>query len=189
MRSHWKRNISLGLFAAFALSIPHSPAAAEETLERRTLKMGKLSMVTPKDWVRKKPRVRIIAYEFAAPAAKGDKIDGRLTVMSAGGTIDANLDRWYGQFTQDDGGDTKKLAKLEKKKIAGQTVHLVNIAGTYKDQRGPFTKAVYRKKFRMLAAIVETKRGNLFIKFYGPKKTIAKHEKAFQQMIEKIKSD
>jgi hypothetical protein len=61
------------------------------------------------------------------------------------------------------------------------------MAGTYKDQRGPFAPAVNRKDYRMLAAIIETDEGNLFLKFYGPKRTIAEHEKAFRKMVEEMK--
>ena len=61
-----------------------------------------------------------------------------MTIMGAGGSVEANIDRWIGQFTQPDGSDTKKAAKIEQKKIGGQEVHLVDVAGTYKDQRGPF---------------------------------------------------
>src|SRR6476660_5426391 len=101
--------------------------------DKQTMKLGPVTMVAPKDWTAKDPAVRIITYEFAAPRAKDDKEDGRFLVMSAGGTVEANIDRWYGQFTQDDGGDTKKRSKVEKKKVAGQVVHLVDISGTYKD--------------------------------------------------------
>ena len=69
----------------------------EDSREKRTIKMGKLTMIAPKDWVRKDPKFRIIAHEFAAPAAKEDKAGGRMTVMSSGGTIEMNIARWYGQ--------------------------------------------------------------------------------------------
>src|SRR5450432_3402808 len=49
----------------------------------------------------------MVEHEFAIPASKGDSADGRLTVMAAGGGIDANIDRWYGQFTQPDGASTR----------------------------------------------------------------------------------
>src|SRR5438874_711504 len=81
--------------------------------DKQTMKLGPVTMVAPKDWQAKDPAVRIITYEFAAPRAKEDKEDGRFLVMSAGGTVEANIERWYGQFTQDDGGETKKRSKVE----------------------------------------------------------------------------
>jgi hypothetical protein len=105
--------------------------------------------------------------------------------MGAGGGVEANVERWYGQFTQPDGGSTRERAKVTKKKLAGHDVHLVDISGTYRDQRGPMAPAVERPNYRMLAAIVETDTlGTYYIKLYGPKQTIADNEKAFAAMIE-----
>ena len=169
------------------------PTFAEEKKEEKkeptpfTVGEGAVAFKAPATWTKKKPKSNIIEAEFEAPAAKGDEIAGRLTVMGAGGDIKANIDRWYGQFLQPDGSDTKDKAKLEKKTIGGNTVHMVDVAGTYKDSpAGPFAggKTVNREDFRMLAAIIETKAaGNYFIKFYGPKATIAENEKAFQELL------
>jgi len=157
-------------------------AAADDD---QTLKLGPVTIVVPKDWTRKKLTSTIIAHEFAAPAAKDDKADGRFTVSSAGGSVEQNIDRWYGQFTQEDGGDTKKRGKTEKKRIAGHTVHFVEASGTYRDLR-PSTSP--QKDYRLLGAIIETDDGNIFLKFVGPKRTIGEHEKAFRKMAEELKT-
>ena len=162
------------------------PAAlmAQENPATMVLGGGKLKMKAPATWLRKPPQSTIVEHEFAVPASKGDSADGRLTVMAAGGGIEANIDRWYGQFTQPDGASTRDRAKLKKVKAAGEDVHLVDISGTFRDQRGPAAPAVERPKYRMLAAIIATKSGNYFIKFYGPERTVADNEKAFLAMID-----
>jgi hypothetical protein len=160
-------------------------AYAEDEASTIALAGGQLQLKAPATWVRKKPQTAIIEYEFAVPASQGDTTDGRLTVMGAGGGVDANIDRWYGQFTQPDGGSTRDRAKVKKIKAAGDDVHLVDISGTFRDQRGPMAPAVERPKYRMLAAIIITKSaGNYFVKLYGPERTIADQEKAFVAMIE-----
>jgi len=186
-RRSWSGGCGWCLAVGLALAVAAESMAADDA-ETHQMKLGPVTLRAPQTWKHKEPTVRIIAFEFLAPAAKDDKQDGRFTVMEAGGTIEANLERWYAQFTQEDGGDTKKLAKVEKKTIADQTVHLVDVTGTYKDQRGPFAPAELRKNYRMLGAIIQTKEGNLFLKFYGPKQTIAEHEKAFRQMVEEMKA-
>ena len=160
-------------------------AQAQENPAQIDLGGGKFELKAPATWVRKQPQTRIVEHEFAIPAAEGDKTDGRLTVMGAGGSVEANIDRWYAQFTQPDGGSTRERAKVKQINAAGQDVHLVDVSGTFKDQRGPVAPAVERPKYRMLAAIVATKdQGNYFIKLYGPERTIADNEKAFVAMIE-----
>jgi hypothetical protein len=146
---------------------------------------GKLRLKAPESWVRKKPDSSIIEHEFVIKASKGDPADGRLTVMGAGGSVEANIDRWYSQFTQPDGASTKERAKLDKLQAAGQGITLVDISGTFKEQRGPAAPATERKKYRMLAAIIATESlGNYFVKFYGPEQTVADNRKAFVTMIE-----
>lgn len=157
---------------------------------------GKFQMLAPEGWERKQPKINFIEHEFEVPAAEGDERPGRVTVMGAGGSIEDNIKRWYGQFRQPDGGDSADAAKVEQKKIAGQEVTLVDVAGTYLDKPGgPFAggKTIERDDYRMLAAIIETtqkgkKTGNYFIKLIGPRKTIADNQKAFDAMIESLKA-
>jgi hypothetical protein len=154
---------------------------------------GGFSLRAPAGWQRVQPKSGIVETEFAIPtegaAADGTPAQpGRMTVMGAGGTVQANIDRWYGQFTQPDGSETKTKATSKKLELAGCKVTLVDIPGTYKDSPGgPFAggRAVERPDYRMLAAIVETPdRGNHFLKFYGPAKTVAAHADGFRTMVE-----
>lgn len=141
----------------------------------------------PDGWEKKEPRVNIIRYEYHAPKVEGDPADARMTVMAAGGTVKANIERWYGQFTQPDGGSTEEVATVKEKEIDGFDVTIVDISGTYKDQRGPFAPAKMREDYRMLGAIIPVREGAaIYFKMYGPKKTMDKHDEAFMKMIEGI---
>jgi len=164
-------------FAADEAKGPHPFSVAD----------GQLKFTAVEGWSPTKPGSNIIEHEFSVPASEGDAAAGRVTVMGAGGSIDANIDRWYTQFTQPDGSSTREKAKVKKITVDGEDVHVVDIAGTFKDQRGPFAPAVEREKYRMLAAIVVTKKlGNYFIKFYGPERTVADNEGNFNKLIESL---
>jgi hypothetical protein len=179
------RIANLTLCGTLLLSSVTVIAVGQENPATVNLAGGKLQLKAPATWTRKQPQTAIVEHEFAIPAAEGDSADGRLTVMAAGGGVEANIDRWFSQFTQPDGGSTRDRAKVKKIKVAGEEVHLVDLSGTFKDQRGPVAPAVERPKYRMLAAIIATKSmGNFFIKFYGPQRTVADNEKAFVAMIE-----
>ena len=158
-----------------------------------TIADGGFSLQAPSGWQRVQPKSGIVETEFAIPsegaAADGTPAQpGRMTVMGAGGTVQANIDRWYGQFAQPDGSETKTKATTKKLELAGCKVTLVDIPGTYKDSPGgPFAggRTVERPDYRMLAAIVETPdRGNYFLKFYGPAKTVTAHADGFRTMVE-----
>jgi hypothetical protein len=146
------------------------------------------SLRAPEGWQRVQPKSNMVETEFAIAATAEDQPAGRMTVMGAGGSVQANVDRWYGQFTQPDGSPTKDKSTTKTMKLAGCSVTLVDIPGTYKDMpMGPFGggKAVERLNYRMLAAIVETPdSGNYFLKFYGPADCVSKHADGFRGMIE-----
>lgn len=173
------------VIALLVLSLPLNATAAEEKEENPnaiSLSDGKITMVAPEGWQRKQPRVRIIEAEFAVPAVGDDENDGRITVMGAGGSVKANIDRWIGQFVQTDRNEVKK------KEIAGQEVHIVDLSGTFKDQRGPFAPATIRKDYRMLGAIIVTENaGQYFAKLYGPKKTIEANVDKFEELLKSLK--
>src|SRR5688572_21822551 len=88
-----------------------------------TRAVGKVVLKTPKEWVRKKPSNRIVEHEFETPPVEGDKLPGRITAMGAGGSVEANIDRWVGQFTQPDSKPTKDKTTVQKLKVNGQEVH------------------------------------------------------------------
>jgi hypothetical protein len=166
-----------------------SPAAAADEKPDRAVSLagGKLQLTAPPKWEKKQPRNRIVEYEFAVPKSEGDEEEGRVTLMGAGGSVEANLDRWIKQFSQPDGADSKDRAKLKEQKAAGTDLHLLDISGTY-DDKPPFSgQGVERKGYRMLAVVIASKElGNYFIKFYGPQRTVSDNEKAFQAMIDSL---
>ena len=73
---------------------------------------GNLKFTTTGMWESVKPRSRMLEYEIKVPRAEDDKRDGRLTIMGAGGSIEANVARWEGQFSQADGTPTKALSLI-----------------------------------------------------------------------------
>lgn len=110
--------------------------------------------------------MRLATYRI--PHAAGDSEDPEMAVSQAGGSIDANVDRWIGQF----GPDAKSTAKRTTKKIAGMDVTIVEVEGTYaggmsmKADRGPL------ESWALLGAIVATPGMPHFFKMTGPAKSV-----------------
>jgi hypothetical protein len=184
---HW-------FLAVAMLGLVQTPSMADDAKkagEVAAIGEGAFEMPVPEGWLRKEPKVRIIEHEFEVSAAEGDEKPGRVTIMGAGGSIDDNIARWAGQFSQPDGSETSDKLKTRKATVAGQDVTYVDIRGTYEDKAGPFVPGpgVKREHYRMLAAIISTKKaGNYFIKFYGPENTITGQEANFMKMVEGLKS-
>jgi len=167
--------------------------AKDESATQEPLKFAvadnQLKFETTGDWESVKPKSRMLEFEIKVPKVEGDKTDGRLTIMGAGGSIDANVKRWEGQFSQPDGSATE--AKTKEMTIDEMKVLMVDVEGTFtQTMGGPFSggKKVDNPDQRMLAAIVQTpESGNYFIKLVGPAATIKANEAEFEKMIKSAK--
>ena len=71
-----------------------APAAPGEIIEARDVAIGTSVLTAPDEWVRRKAGSMFLITEFALPKAEGDSADGRLTVSSAMGSLEDNLNRW-----------------------------------------------------------------------------------------------
>ena len=90
-----------------------------------------------------------------------------------GGSVEANIDRWKGQF---DG--SKDTPKVEKRSIHGLKVTTLDVSGAYTGMQGP-----PKQDYRLLGAIVEGPQGSIFFKLAGPMKTVSQNQSAFEKML------
>jgi hypothetical protein len=129
------------------------------------------------------------AATYIAPAAKGDSEGGECAVFTnIGGGVQANIDRWIGQFEQPDGSSSEAKAKQEKETINGFAVTMVDLTGIFTGAGMAMGQPSTRKpNYRLLGAIVEGASGEVFFKLTGPAKTIAAAQSDFQAMLKSIK--
>jgi hypothetical protein len=118
----------------------------------------------------------------------GDAGEAELIVyyfgQSGAGTVQANLDRWYGQFQQPDGSPSKDAAQTATSTVAGMEVTTVDVSGRYVAQVRPGAEERHDvPDSRMLAAIVQASDGAYYFKLVGPAATVAAAKAAFDAMI------
>ena len=177
------------------LSYASTPAWAQsETKPSASIELasGALSLTAPEGWESVPPRSGMLEHEMKLPAPEGAEIaDGRLTIMAAGGSIQANLSRWVGQFQGTEGGADRSGAKIEEAEADGMKVTLFDHSGTFMQSAGgPFGPKTPMSDYRMLAAIVETGvAGNYFIKLTGPQEVLDPNAEAFREMVLSIKKN
>ena len=164
------------------------------TAETLKLSESKLSCETPATWRVVKPANRLLEHELAVdPPKEVEAAHARMTVMQAGGSIEANTARWIGQFKDTEAGANRSAAQVEKQEINGMSVTTVEITGTYMEaMRGPFGPKTPRENYRLVGAIVETGvAGNYFFKLVGPDVTVTPARDAFYEMLKSLnkKSD
>jgi hypothetical protein len=136
-----------------------------------------LQWTPPKNWQKQGQRLfRLATYVVPEGGECGVYYFGQ----GQGGSVQANLDRWIGQFPQPDG-----KPKIQNKTVHGLKVTIVDVAGAYTGMGGPNAPASAPKPgYRLLGAIVETPQGSIFFKFTGPQKTVAANQAGFDAMVD-----
>jgi len=126
------------------------------------------------------------AATYVIPPAAGDKDAGECAVFyfgpGQGGGVQANLDRWQGQFPE-----KSTAPKTGKQTVAGLPVTTIDVKGTYAWSPSPMSpEKINKPGYRMLGAIVEAPQGAVFFKFTAQEKTLAANEAAFWTLIKAI---
>lgn len=124
------------------------------------------------------------AAQYKLPKADGDGEDASLVLYyfgaAQGGSAQANVDRWIAQIQQPDGSSSKDKAKTETIRVNGLTVMTLDVAGTYIAEVAPGDSRLRNDaNYRLRAAVIETPKGNYFLKLVGPAKTMAQWNQAF----------
>jgi hypothetical protein len=118
--------------------------------------------------------MRIATYHV--PAAEGAPDETIMTVARAGGSVEANLQRWYGQFAN------AKEGKRTEKIIRGLKVSTIEVSGTFSTgaDQAP------RRGWSLRGAVVETEEGAYFFKLTGPTATVRAARADFDSLIDSI---
>jgi len=152
------------------------------------INVPRVTYVVPDGWVEEEPANAMRKAQFQLPGLK-DAGDAKLTVFvfpGGGGTIDANINRWYRQFKQPDGSNSAEKAKLTKLNINNLQVTVVSLTGTYLKSLTPMMGRESKEipESKLLAAIVETNSAPWFFKAIGPEVTINYWRESFDQLVQ-----
>lgn len=166
------------LALTLAATLQVSPSATE----------ARLRFTPAPEWAPQTVTSMMRVGEYTLPRVEGDPEDAVLIVYyfgSTAGSVQANIDRWLGQFTQPDGRPTKQIAATKSRRINGLAVTDFDASGTYVAEVSPGSAEHHNKPgFRLRAAIVETARGPYFIRVVGPAKTVARWEAAVETFLQ-----
>jgi hypothetical protein len=169
------------LIAVTASLAAASAAMAESagTTAMRRVEDAGLRYSVPQNWQRvpAPSNMRAAQYRIDGPTQEaGDDAEAVLFFFGAGqgGTTEANLDRWYAQFTQPDGKPSREAAVVTVRTVDGLKVTSVDLSGTYTAMAmKPGAATGPRPDTRMLAAAIEGPGGPWFLRVVGPAATVA----------------
>jgi hypothetical protein len=149
---------------------------------------GDLHFKAPEAWTTEKPTSNMRIAQYKLPKADGDPEDASLVIYyfgaSQGGATQANIDRWIGQMEQPDGSASKDKAKTDNLTINGLKVSTVDVTGTYTAEMSPGSGDRHNNaNYRLRGAVIETPKGNYFVKLVGPTNTVAKWDQAYSDYL------
>jgi hypothetical protein len=153
---------------------------------------GEVTFTAPSEWVKETPSSSMRKAQYKWPGQDG-KEDAELAVFyfpGTGGSVEANLQRWYGQFKQPDGSPTTDHVSQKKVQVNGMEVTEVYVTGTYLKSTSPMMMqgpVDELPDYAMLAAIVEAPNGPWFFKATGPEATIDFWRQSFDKFIQTFK--
>ena len=188
-----KTSYILLVYALLAVSISgcsrKQNSAQQQPSPGQQLPSGNVLYTAPTGWVEEEPSSQMRSAQFRWPGAEGEE-DAVLAVFffpGTGGSVEANLSRWYRQFKQPDGKLTHELAQTKKATIDDIPVTVAYVTGTFLQSQANMMMGSGAEEelpdYAMLAAIAETSSGPWFFKATGPQKTIDHWRTSFDDFV------
>lgn len=151
--------------------------------EHATFPAGEFTFTRPAnwEWVESTSKMRKAQLKVTDAASKASA-DVAFYHFGAGGagTVQANVDRWLGQFAE---AKDQINAKVDPITVGKTKVTYVQAEGTYNSGMpgGPTTPM---PGFALVGAILESGEGNVFVRMTGPKEFVKSKVVEFKKMVE-----
>ncbi len=149
-----------------------------------------LRFEAPTTWISEAPSSSMRLAQYRLPGLEGDPEDAELAVFyfgGQGGSVQANVDRWIGQFSNPDGSPVTD-PQVSVRDANGVPLTLVDVRGTYHQSQGPMmAQTTAKENYRMLAVVAEGPAGPTFFKLTGPRPTVDHFEESFNSFLDTLR--
>lgn len=169
---------------------PHGNAAApsEKSAPSGPASAGGLTWEAPAPFERRAPKSSMRAAEYGLAGEPSAELGVFYFGADQGGSIEANMTRWVGQFSQADGSATKPVRS--ERKVHGIEVALIEARGAYSGGMAmpgaPAPAAI--SDAMLLGAIAKGPGGAVFFKLVGPRAALESARGAFDALVGSLQS-
>jgi hypothetical protein len=165
-----------------ALVLVAAPAQAQSN----NLTLLGYQTTVPAAWAPRTPSSSMRLAEFVLPpSAEGT---GEVVVFffgpAQGGNVAANLARWKGQFSNPDGSPVVESVTRDSSGVFPITI--AEYTGSYRRGIGAGSADSIRTGQRLIAGIVETPHGTLFIQLFGTAARVAGERETFIRFVKSL---
>jgi len=186
--------LGIALLSGCSSTQPSEPGSVPEQAsspESAQASGAGLEFETPSTWIKETPSSSMRLAQYRLPRLPEDSEDAELAVFyfgGQGGTVQANVERWIGQFSDPNGSPLTDAVKVSERDTDGIHLTIVDVSGTYHQAQGPMMAATTDKpNYRMLAAVADGPTGPTFFKLTGPQGTVDHFEDSFQRMLDTVR--
>lgn len=153
--------------------------------------LNNLTWDVPPGFEAQEPSNPMRMAQYRIPAGKPETRDGELAIFffgeGGGGETQANLERWAGQFKQEDGGDPMRKAALDSwRTAAGLKISTIDLSGRYETAMMG-APSMNESGWRLYGAVVEGPGGPWFLKAVGPDDLIASSRPVLRALLEGLR--
>ncbi len=142
----------------------------------------------PADWVARPPASSSRLAQFVVPGptlADSSEVVVFFFGTAQGGNVDANLERWRSQFSTPDRSPVPE--QVTRDSTGTFPITIAEFSGSYRRGIGAGSADSVRTGQTLVATIVETPRGTLFIQLFGPTGPVAREREAFLRFVKELK--
>ena len=157
--------------------------------KKQSINGGGITFDVPAGWKSSRPSSTMRRAQLSIPPVAGDKDSCEVVLFAfpgGAGSVDANIERWAGQFRGANDAPPKPVSKVEK----GQNTEVtrVEISGRYVAPLMPGSReTVDKPNYKLVGAIVVTPEISYFLKVVGPEATMKAAAKDFDALIASMK--
>ncbi len=171
------------ILAAFCHSFTVPPIGAQQSVS-----LLDYHTTVPDGWTTRPASSRMRLAEFSLPAQSGAATEVVVYFFGPGqgGSVEANLARWKGQFSNPSGAPVSDIVKRDSSGIFPLTV--AEYRGTYARGVGMGSAPdAALPDHALIAVVADTPRGTLFFQLFGPRQAVEVRRAAYLSFVRGLK--
>lgn len=163
--------------------MPPGPATPPPADQGAKPASGELTWDTPASFKKVANPSAMRKATFEAPKVGSDAEAPTMSVIVAGGGVDANIDRWVGQFDE----SAKETLQKDKKTVGPYEVTIVQMKGTFSGGGGMMgAPSTPQTGWALLGAVVVVGQDLWFFKMTGPAASVDAARADFDKLVDSL---
>lgn len=159
-------------------------AATAHAADTQRVRFLDLTSVLPASWSAEQPTssMRVVQFGVAEDSGRAEFIVYYFS--GGGGDVQANVERWRGQFRAADGAPVEVLRKRPATADPDLEITYVELRGDYARGAGTGPVGAYQPDRILIALIgMSPRHGRFIVQFHGPAATVEVHRAAIERFI------